>query len=179
MAHVCRNDANSVVSSMLLNAEVATSCAMIKRRYPSSPAVITSSSSDSSTLQPLFNRDNTTADRLSHEQRWTIIALHKEGKRRAAIASMIPCNINTVDHWIYHYEQQWLSGRQASIWSKAKDDESTDANIIASAIEKKFTTPKRIKREQQVAVSTRTIRRRLNEAGLFGHVATEGVSIHK
>ena len=63
---------------------------------------------------------------------------------------------------------------------KRHTDESIDVNIIASAVEKKFTTPKMIKREQQLAVCTRTIRRRLNEAGLFGQsCGTEGVPIHK
>jgi transposase len=84
---------------------------------------------------------------------------------------MIPCNINTVNHWISRYEQHDSVEDKLRSGRKRKTNENTDVNIIASAVEKKFTTPKRIKREQQLAVSTRTVRHRLNEAGLFGHVA--------
>jgi transposase len=127
--------------------------------------------SDRSPLQPLFDRDNTTADRLSPEQRWAIITLHREGKRRAAIASMIPCNIKTIDHWISHYEQHGSVEDKRRSGRKRKTNESTDDNIIDFAIEEKFTTPKTIKRKQQLAVCARTIRHRLDEAGLFGRVA--------
>jgi hypothetical protein len=54
---------------------------------------------------------------------------------------------------------------------KRKTDENTDVNIIITAVEKKFITPKKIKRELHLPVSAHTIRRRLNEAGLFGRVA--------
>jgi len=53
---------------------------------------------------------------------------------------------------------------------KRKADEATDA-IIDLALEEKFTTPKQIKRQLQLDVSARTVRRRLDKAGLFGRVA--------
>jgi len=49
--------------------------------------------------------------------------------------------------------------------------ENMEEKIVDIAIEKKFTRPKQIKSELQVSVSSRTIRRRLNEVGLFGGVA--------
>jgi transposase len=141
-------------------------------RSPSSPSsLLNSSTSDQSPLQPLFDRDNTTVASLLSEQRWAIINLHKDGQKRATIASKITCNIKTVNHWISHYKQNGSVEDKRRSGRKRKTDENTDVNIIASAVEKKFTTPKMIKREQQLAVCTRTIRRRLNEAGLYGHVA--------
>lgn len=102
----------------------------------------------------------------------TIIILHKEGQERATIASKIPCDLRTVDHWINHYEKHGSVEDKRRSGRKRKTDEKTDVNIIAAATEKKFITPKKIKREQQLlAVSSRTIRRRLDEAGLFGRVA--------
>jgi transposase len=141
-----------------------------ERLCPSSSSA-TSSSSDRSPLQPLFNRDNSPLTPLSTEQRWTIVALHKDGQRRAAIASKIPCNINTVDHWISHYKKHDSVEDQPRTGRKRKTDENTDINIIAVAVGEKFTTPKRIKREQQLTISARTIRRRLDEVGLYGRVA--------
>jgi hypothetical protein len=46
-----------------------------------------------------------------------------------------------------------------------------DVAIEAMAAEKKFTTPKPIKTELQLPVSARTVRRRLDEVGLYGRVA--------
>jgi Transposase/DDE superfamily endonuclease len=53
---------------------------------------------------------------------------------------------------------------------KRKAEEATDA-IVDLAIERKFTTPREIIRELQLPLSHDTVRRRLDEAGLFGRVA--------
>ena len=42
--------------------------------------------------------------------------------------------------------------------------------MVTAAVEK-FTTPKKIKRELDLSVSAHTVRRRLDEAGLFGRIA--------
>jgi transposase len=141
-----------------------------KRRYPSSSAAITSSSAPS-LPPPLFDRDSSPLTPLSTEQRWTIIVLHKQGQQRAAIASKIPCSLKTVGHWINHYEKHGSVEDKRRSGRKRKTDENTDVNIITTAIEKKFITPKKIKRELQLSVSADTIRRRLDEARLFGRVA--------
>ena len=49
--------------------------------------------------------------------------------------------------------------------------EETDTLISASAIETPITTPRTIRSELSIEASARTIRRRLDEAGLFGRVA--------
>ena len=54
--------------------------------------------------------------------------------------------------------------------SKRKAEEATDS-IVDLAIERKFTTPREIIRELQLPLSHDTVRRRLDEAGLFGRVA--------
>jgi DDE superfamily endonuclease/Transposase len=50
-------------------------------------------------------------------------------------------------------------------------DVDTDHSIEATAEEKKFTTPRSIKKELKLVCSARTIRRRLDEIGLYGRVA--------
>jgi transposase len=87
------------------------------------------------------------------------------------IASKIPCTLKTVGHWIHHYKNAGSVEDKRRSGRKRKTDENTDINIINTAKEEKFTTPKRIKRELQLTVSAHTIRRRLDEAGLFGRVA--------
>src|ERR1700678_2624570 len=47
----------------------------------------------------------------------------------------------------------------------------TDNKIEMMAEEKKFTVPKQIKSELQLDCSSRTIRRRLDEVGLYGRVS--------
>lgn len=87
------------------------------------------------------------------------------------IAQRIPCNLHTVGHWIRAWQQRRdlddaeRSGRPRST------SERTDVRIEEFAEERKFTTPKEIKNELELDVSARTIRRRLDEVGLFGRVA--------
>jgi DDE superfamily endonuclease/Transposase len=49
--------------------------------------------------------------------------------------------------------------------------EDTDTLIVAAATENPFTTPQLLRSELRVEASTRTVRRRLDEAGIFGRVA--------
>jgi len=120
---------------------------------------------------PLFDRTNTLLSPLSYDQRLTIITLYKEKYSRSTIAYRIPCSLKTVNHWINHYKQHESIGDKPRCGRKRKTNENTDARIIASATQEKFTTPKRIKRQQQLSVSSRTVRRRLNKAGILGRVA--------
>ena len=49
--------------------------------------------------------------------------------------------------------------------------EDTDTSIVATATETPITTPRIIRSELGVEASARTVRRRLDKAGLFGRVA--------
>ena len=53
-------------------------------------------------------------------------------------------------------------------------DDATDTNIVVVAeVEPHHSTPKQVKRKLDLQVSPRTVRRRLDEAGLFGRVERE------
>jgi len=54
---------------------------------------------------------------------------------------------------------------------KRKTTSEIDEKIIKKAEQQPFTTPSEIKRELQLSVSSRTVRRRLDEKGLHGRVA--------
>jgi transposase len=119
----------------------------------------------------LFDRGSSSLSRLTEEQRWSIIALHRDGQQRRVIANKIPCSLNTVNHWIHHYEHNNTVADQPRSGCKRQTDEKTDINIVVSAAVEKFIVPKKIKRELDLTVSPRTVRRRLNEAGLFGRIS--------
>jgi hypothetical protein len=77
----------------------------------------------------------------------------------------------TINHWIDRFEQADNVLDELRIGRPRITHESVDAAIVSAAEEAKFITPRVIRDRLQVRVSKRTIRRRLDEAGLFGRVA--------
>ena len=77
----------------------------------------------------------------------------------------------TINHWIDRFEQ---SGNVLDEPRTGRDRitlASVDAAIVSAAEEVRFITPSGIRQRLQLMISRRTIRRRLDEAGLFGRVA--------
>jgi hypothetical protein len=90
---------------------------------------------------------------------------------RQEIARRIPCNLNTVGHWIRRWEEEHsLQDNERSGRPRCTDEE-TDVAIEEFTDEMKFTTPQEIKKEMQLDCSARTIRRRLDEVDLLGRVS--------
>jgi transposase len=118
-------------------------------------------------LEPIFDKNHT----LSEAQRWAIISLRADGYRPSAIAAKIPCSTSTVYHWIHFYDNHGTVTMKKQSGRKRKSSEETDNKIIEAAISDPTTRPKKIKAELDLHVSPRTIRRRLNECGLFGRIA--------
>lgn len=120
---------------------------------------------------PLFDEGSSSHAHLSFMERAGIIVMHKLGFAKADIVRWIGHDVRTIDHWISHYEEHGnVEDEQRSGRPPALEDETNEA-IISLAEERKFITPKNIRTELQLSVSTRTIRRRLDEEGLFGRVA--------
>jgi hypothetical protein len=89
--------------------------------------------------------------RLTTEQRWTCVVLHKQG---------------------------WTKRRTADVHSGSRSgrprctDEQSDTNMTVVARIDKFTSPPRqIRRKLELECCARTVDRRLIEVGLFGRVA--------
>jgi transposase len=100
-----------------------------------------------------------------------IIVMQKLGFVKSDIMHWIGHDVRTIDHWTSHYEEHGNVEDEPRIGRpQALIDETKEA-IISLAEERKFITPKNIRTELELNVSTRTIRRRLNEEGLFGRVA--------
>jgi transposase len=104
-------------------------------------------------------------------QRAAIVTLWLNDVDRNTIAQRIPCHLNTVGHWIQAWQQRRDLADAERSGRPRITTESTDRRIEEFAEEKKFTTPREIQNELELDVSARTIRRRLDEVGLYGRVA--------
>jgi hypothetical protein len=87
------------------------------------------------------------------------------------IAHMTGCDVRTIQHWVDYYNKHRSLQDEPRSGRPRVTSEETDTLIAATAIETPFTTPRTIRSELEVEASARTIRRRLDEAGLFGRVA--------
>jgi hypothetical protein len=112
--------------------------------------------------------------RLSTEQRWSIVTLHKVGWGSRRIARQVACNPKTVLAVLARYAacgsplSGSLSGRPRI--TSTEDDE----NMAIHARVEKFTSPVQCRRQLDFStptISPRTIDRRMQEAGLPGRVA--------
>jgi transposase len=106
-------------------------------------------------------------------ERAAIVTLQKVGWTGRDIAQVIKCSENTVSLWVNRWRDQHSvadaerSGRPRLI------DEDTSQAIDDDSCEHKTAEPKDIRRELQLPVSARAIRRELHSIGLFSHVQRE------
>jgi transposase len=119
----------------------------------------------------LFNRDSSSLQPLTEEQRWAIIILYKDGQKKNEIGHKISCSLKTVQHWISHYEEHQTIVDKPRSGRPRETDENTDVNIVVTASVEKFIVPKMIKRQLDLQVDHHTVRRRLDEAGLYGRIS--------
>ena len=147
-----------------------------ERRYPASAAPPCPATAEPSPPASLFGRPSGCPDQLTTVERAAIVTLHGVGWTGRAIAQELRCSENTVSLWLKRWEEtRSLEDSERSGRPRCTDEE-TDVAIEECAEEKKRTVPKDIKKELQLGCSARTIRRRLDEVGLFGRVgATEYV----
>jgi len=109
--------------------------------------------------------------RLTEEQRWSIIALHKDNRSNSYIAKRIGCHRDTVRAVLARYGATGAPGSGSRSGRPRCTDERTDEHIALVARVEKFTSPRQIKRKLDLDCSRYTIDRRLQEADLFGRVA--------
>ena len=87
------------------------------------------------------------------------------------IAELTHCDPRTISHWIDYYQEHHSLQDEPRSGRPRVTSEETDTLIAASAIETPITTPRIIRSRLGIEASARTVRRRLDEAGLFGRVA--------
>lgn len=97
--------------------------------------------------------------------------MNKLGFERAQIAHWIGHDERTVKLWIDHFEQHGTVEDRPRSGCPRESTEELDQAIVSVAERERFITPKGIRTELEAPLSARTVRRRLDEAGLFGRVA--------
>jgi DDE superfamily endonuclease/Transposase len=122
------------------------------RSSSSSSVPTTSIRLDRASFISFFDHEHSQGSRLSLIQRSSIVALSSLGFDVAKIAELSSCDPRTIQHWIDHFAQH---GNLA--------DEPRSGRPPVTAPE--------VRRDLQLNVSSRTVRRRLDQAGLFGRVA--------
>jgi transposase len=118
----------------------------------------------SSPVEPAYRR-------LSELQRWSIVALHNDGRSNRYIARHLGVHRDTVRKWLDHYAQFGDVHSGSRSGRPRCTDEASDTNMAVVARIDKFTSPRQIKRKLELECCARTIDRRLIEVGLFGRVA--------
>ena len=111
--------------------------------------------------------------RLSTEQRWACVVLHKDGRSQRYIAERLGVKRHTVLGVLRRYRRTGNVGSGSRSGRPRCTDEATDVAIGFTARVDVFTSPRQIRRKLEFGddVSARTIDRRLQEQGLFGRVA--------
>lgn len=105
-------------------------------------------------------------------ERMAIVILKADGQDNKIIAAKVNCSVKSVRRWSEAFEDNgevldaYKCGRNTIL------DEEDKENIVQHAIDSpKKSTPKQIKRDLDLHCSPRTIRRVLDDAGLFGRIA--------
>ena len=111
------------------------------------------------------------SERLTEEARWSIIVMHKQGKRKTDIAAYVGCHRNTVSLVLARWRATGSPHSGSRTGRPRCTDFDTDANIALTACVQIFTSPRRVRRTLFLECSRMTVDRRLQEAGLFGRVA--------
>jgi hypothetical protein len=122
-------------------------------------------------FEDFFNHEGERGERLTLGQRFTIVALHSLEIGDSLIAQLTHCDLRTIQHWINVYQNNHDLQDEPRTGRPRVTTEDIDTSIVAAATETPMTTPRIIRSELGVDASTRTVRRRLDEAGLFGRVA--------
>ena len=107
-------------------------------------------------------------------QRAAVVTLVKDGQPRGVVAAKVGTSVPAVRRWVQRYEQHGDVADEPRSGRPHATDEATDINIAVMArVEPHQSTPKQVKHKLDLDVSARTVRRRLDEAGLFGRVERE------
>jgi transposase len=122
---------------------------------------------------PLFDRNPSSLVPLSSVERSAVVTLRLLGFTQQAAAQRLGCSRHTIASWQHRFEDTGnvldlpRSGRPSSL-----SDEEKEELVMVSSVNSRY-TPKKLKVICNSEVSTRTIDRTLQAAGLFGRVAAK------
>lgn len=120
---------------------------------------------------PLFEEDRSVGAHVTFATRMLIVIMNLLGFSMSLIVQWSGRTQLTINHWIDRFEHSGNVLDEPRSGRRRVTLESVDAAIVSAAEEVRFITPRVIRERLHLRVSKRTIRRRLDEAGLFGRVA--------
>jgi DDE superfamily endonuclease/Transposase len=120
---------------------------------------------------PLFEEARTVGAHMPYVTRMLIVVMNLIGFSMSLIILWSGHTQRTVQRWIDCFEQSGDVLDRPRKGRRRITSETIDAAIVSVAEEEKFVTPRVIRDKVKVRASVRTVRRRLDEAGLFGRVA--------
>jgi transposase len=126
---------------------------------------------NASRFAEFFNHSPNAGERLTVVQRSAIVTLSSLGLDVSVITRLTACDERTIDKWVSQFKDTGSLEDLPRVGRKRVTTEDDDEEIAQSARDKPRTVPKQIRNSLQLDVSARTVRRRLDEAGLFGRVA--------
>ena len=111
--------------------------------------------------QPLPALEPVDLSRLSVEARWSAISMHKDHCSNSYIARKLQCNRRTVHAILERYKATGSPGSGSRSGRPRKLSEPQNENIVLTALEDKFTTPRQIVRKLDLQTSKTAIGLRL------------------
>lgn len=141
------------------------------RSSPSDSLIGVSSRVSRSSFQQFFDHEPVRGSHLSFFQRSVVVTLWQLTLSVDIIQQLTGCDPRTTSRWTDQFTQHHSLEDMHGRGRHRITDSHTDQAIVDLATSNPFTTPRQINSELQTEVSNRTIRRRLNEAGLLGRVA--------
>ncbi|KAG0410584.1 hypothetical protein HPB47_012284 [Ixodes persulcatus] len=111
--------------------------------------------------------------RVPIEERHHIVVLCKEGVSQREIAGRTRRPLSTVNRIIQAYRDENRLADAVRAPRSRVTDENDDLRIVGAASDDAFQSSSEIRKELGLLVSTKTIQRRLREAGLHSHIAAQ------
>jgi transposase len=126
---------------------------------------------DVDAFRTFFNHEGNQGERMSIVQRSALLTLHVLQYSNAQIAHLTHCDERVIQHWVTQYEQHGSLQDLPRSGRPRITTQNVDQEIVDFARETPVTTPRVVRSELGVKASARTVRRRLDEVGLFGRLA--------
>jgi transposase len=141
-----------------------------KARKPSTPLPSLPSPLPPPPPPPLFGREAAVGHPLSSIERTAAVTLTRIGETQQQAAEQLGCSRQTVSHWQRTFE---ATGEVRDAPRSGRPRETTeleDTALVASSVADPDLTPRALRQELHLDVSSATVDRRLKEAVLFGRV---------
>lgn len=118
-----------------------------------------------------FNHESSQGSQLTLHQRTILVALRKLGFDTEQVAHMADCDARTVDMWLNRWNLNHNFEPERRTGAHRITSEEEDEYIVQFARQNPDNTPRSIRNQLNLDVSNKLVRRRLDDASLFGRIS--------